>query len=138
MFNDPFATILALQRALELRRESDWLEGSTAGIGEYPPINIFQQGDDFVALIELPGMDKEGLSVEAKERAIRISGTKNVAYDEKASVHRRERASGGFDRTITMPLEIDTNGIRAEYNDGVLAVLIPRAASAKPRTIKIN
>jgi len=137
-FNDPFAAMLAFQRALEARLASDWMGGGTAGMGGYPPINIFQQGDDFVAVIELPGIDKEGLQIEAKEKAIRVSGKKTVKYDEKASVHRRERLSGAFDRTISLPLQIDSNKIRAEYRDGILALFIPRAESEKPRTIKIS
>src|SRR5579871_3726841 len=137
-FADPFAAILALQRALEARHASDWIGAGTAGSGAYPPINIFQQGDDFVAVIELPGIGKDDLQIEAKERAIRISGKKTVKYDEKASVHRRERLSGAFDRTISLPLQINANGIRADYRDGILALSIPRAESEKPRTIKIN
>jgi len=137
-FNDPFAAMLAFQRALEARLASDWMGGGTAGMGGYPPINIFQQGDDFVAVIELPGIDKEGLQIEAKEKAIRVSGKKTVKYDEKASVHRRERLSGAFDRTISLPLQIDSDKIRAEYRDGILALFIPRAESEKPRTIKIS
>ena len=137
-FADPFAAILALQRALESRFESGWIGRGTAGFGAYPPINIFQQGGDFVALIELPGMDKTNLNIEAKENTIRISGEKVVAYEQNVSVHRRERVSGTFDRSFTLPVQINPNGIRAEYDDGVLAVFIPRAESEKPRTIKIK
>jgi HSP20 family protein len=137
-FSDPFAALLALQRALESRLESDWMGASTAGMGGYPPINIFQQGDDFVAVIELPGIEKDDLQIEAKEKTIRVSGKKTVTYDEKVSVHRRERLAGAFDRTISLPLQIDADRIRAECRDGVLALFIPRAESEKPRTIKVN
>ena len=137
-FNDPFAAMLALQRALESRRESRWMQGGTTGIGAYPPTNIFQKGDDFVAVIELPGMGKSDLQIEAKDNTIRISGKKAMDYDQNASVHRRERVFGTFDRTISLPLQIDADAIRAEYREGILALFIPRAASEKPRTIKIN
>jgi HSP20 family protein len=137
-FSDPFETLLAIQRALDARRDSDWMGAGTAGMGSFPPINIFQQGDDFVAVVELPGIGKDDLQIEAKEGTIRISGNKTVDYAEKASVHRRERLFGAFDRTISLPVQIDVDGVRAEYRDGVLALFIPRAESAKPRTIKIN
>ena len=137
-FDDPFAAITALQRALESRRQSDWMGASTAGAGSYPPINIFQQKDDFVAVIELPGVDKDDLQIEAKENAVRISGRKSPQYDDKASVHRRERLFGVFDRTLSLPVEIDADGIRAEYRDGLLALFIPRAESEKPKIIKIG
>jgi HSP20 family protein len=137
-FSDPFTAMLALQRALESRQDSDWMSGATTGSGSYPLINIFQQGDDFVAIIELPGIDKSDLQIEAKENTIRICGKKAVSYDRNVSVHRRERLSGSFDRTISLPLQIDADAIRAEYRDGILALSIPRAASEKPRTVKIN
>ena len=137
-FNDPFAAMLALQRALESRRESRWMQGGTTGMGAYPPTNIFQKGDDFVAVIELPGMGKSDLQIEAKDNTIRISGKKAMDYDQNASVHRRERVFGTFDRTISLPVQIDADAIRAEYREGILALFIPRAASERPRTIKIH
>jgi HSP20 family protein len=137
-FSDPFDALFSIQRALDARRASDWLGARTTGMGAFPPINIFQQGDDFVAVVELPGMDRDHMGIEVKENTVRISGQKAVNYDEGASVHRRERVWGTFDRTLSVPVQIDPNGVRAEYNDGVLALFIPRAASDKPRTIKIN
>jgi HSP20 family protein len=137
-FNDPFEAMLALQHALDSRLESEWLRSGTAGTGAYPPINIFQKGDDFVAVVELPGVDKSELQIEAKENTIRLSGKKVFGYAQNASVHRRERVSGTFDRTISVPTEIDPEGTKAEYNNGILALFIPRAESAKARTIKIN
>jgi HSP20 family protein len=137
-FSDPFEALFALQRALDSRLASDWMADTTAGTGSYPPINIFQQGDDFVAVIELSGVDKNGLQIEAKQNTIRISGKKTIAYDQGASVHRRERVWGTFDRTLSVPVQIDADGIRAEYRDGVLALFIPRAERDKPRTIKIT
>ena len=137
-YNDPFEALFALQRALDARHESDWTGESTTGIGSYPPINIFQKSDDFVALVELPGVSKNDLQIEVKENTIRIFGNKAINYEKEASVHRRERLSGVFDRTLSIPIQINPEGIRAEYRDGVLAVFIPRAESEEPRTIKIT
>jgi HSP20 family protein len=111
---------------------------STTGMGSFPPIDIFQQGDDYVAIVELPGVDKKDLGIDVKENTIRISGKKTITYDEGASVHRRERVWGVFDRTLSVPIQIDPDAVKAEYRDGVLALFIPRAESDKPRTIKIN
>jgi HSP20 family protein len=138
LYSDPFEALFALQRALDARLASDWIGASTAAMGGYPPINIFQKGDDLVAVIELPGVNKGDLQIEAKENSIRISGRKAIAYEQGASMHRRERLSGVFDRTFSVPIQIDPDGIRAEYRDGVLALFIPRAEREKPRTIKIT
>jgi HSP20 family protein len=137
-YADPFETLFAFQRALENRLSSDWLETTTAGTGSYPPINVFQQGDDFVAIVELPGINKEELNIQAKENTIRVAGRKEIDYGENVSLHRRERLSGVFDRTLVVPMQIDPDGIKAEYNDGLLALFIPRAARDKPRNIQIS
>lgn len=137
-FADPFETLLNLQRDLEARTSSNWLRNQTASPGPFPPINVFQQGDDILAIIELPGIDKTNLQIEAKENTIRISGRKVIGYPEKSSVHRRERVGGEFDRTISLPINLDPEGIKAEYRDGVLALLLPRSERDKPRTVQIN
>lgn len=107
-------------------------------MGSFPPTNIFQKGEDLVAIVELPGVDKNDLEIEAKENTIRIRGKKTIAYGEQASVHRRERVSGVFDRTLSVPIRIEPDRIKAEYRDGILALFIPRAEADKPRTIKIS
>jgi len=137
-YADPFETLFAFQRALENRLSSDWLGGTTASMGSYPPINVFQQGDDLVAIVELPGVNKEELNIQAKENTLRIAGRKTIDSPENVSLHRRERLSGMFDRTIALPMQIDPDGIKAEYNDGLLALFIPRAERDKPRTIEIR
>jgi HSP20 family protein len=138
LYADPFEALFAFQRALEDRLSSDWLGNTTAGTGSYPPINVFQKGDDLVAIIELPGVKREELNIQAKGNTIRIAGRKSVDYPEGASAHRRERLWGVFDRTLSVPMQIDAEDIKAEYRDGVLALSIPRAERDKPRTIQIS
>ena len=135
---DALDALLDFQRALEAQLESDWLRGATTGTGAIPPINVFQQGDNLVAILELPGVAKNDLEIQAKDGSIRISGKKSINYPEGVSLHRRERRSGMFDRTLTVPMQINPDGIRAEFRDGVLALFIPRAESGKPRTIAIK
>jgi HSP20 family protein len=135
---DPFDALLNLQRELEARLESDWLEDVTTSRGPFPPINVFQQGDDILAIVELPGIDKNDLHIQAKENTIRISGKKSVEYPDQVSVHRKERLSGEFDRTLSLPVQLDPERIKAEYRDGILALFLPRVESDKPRTIKIS
>jgi HSP20 family protein len=137
-FADPFDALFNLQRALEARLASDWLQDLTTSRGPFPPINVFQQGEDILAIIELPGIDKDDLQIQAKENTIRISGRKAVDFPEGVSVHRRERIWGEFDRTLSLPVQLDPDGIKAEYRDGVLALFLPRAESEKPRMIAIK
>jgi HSP20 family protein len=135
---DPFAALLGVQRAMDSVMGSDWFGSRTAGSGVFPLINVFNDGDEFVLVAEMPGVKKEDLDIQVRGDTLRIQGKKTISYDDEASVHRRERAAGQFDRTLTLPAEVDAAKVAAEYRDGVLTLRLPRAESAKPRTVTIN
>jgi len=137
LLSSPLDTLLGLQQALETFRASRWLDAGPSGGGAYPPINVFRKDDEFVVLAEVPGVKKSDLDVQVKGNTIRISGTKSVAYPERAGVHRRERLGGRFDRVVSLPVEIDPDAVQAECRDGLLALLLPRAERDKPRSIKV-
>jgi len=137
-FPHAFSTLQGLQEALEASRASDWLRSGPSGGGSYPPLNIFQKKDDFVLVAEVPGISRSDLDVQVKGRTVRLSGTKTVRYGEKSSVHRRERSAGRFDRSVSLPIEIDADGVTAECRDGILVLTLPRSERDKPRSIKIG
>ena len=137
-FLDPFQTLFNLQRALDASRASDWLARGPSGGGAYPLLNVFRQGDDFVVIAELPGIGRDDVEIQVHENRLRIAGRKKIEYGEGASLHRRERIAGSFDRTIAMPVAVDAGRVKAEYRDGILALFLPRAERDKPKTIAIN
>jgi HSP20 family protein len=138
LYPDPFEALAQFQRALDTFRTSGWLGAGPSGGGAYPPLNVFRKGDDVVIVTEVPGVRKDDLQIQVKGNTIRIAGTKSVQYGERASLHRRERMAGSFDRTVTVPVQIDPDNVRAECRDGVLALYLPRAERDKPRTIAIS
>ena len=93
-------------------------------------MNVFRKGDDFVIITEIPGVKKSDLDLQVKGRTLRLSGEKAATFPEKAAVHRRERLQGRFDRAVTLPVEIDADGVKAEYRNGIL-VLSCRARRAR-------
>jgi HSP20 family protein len=137
VLSDPFDALSSFQQALDAFRASGWLEAGPSGGGAYPPLNVFRKGDDFVVIAEVPGVTKSDLEVQVKGSTIRLSGAKSVSYSEKAAVHRRERLGGEFDRAVTLPVEIDPDGVKAKYRDGILALFLPRAERDKPKSIKV-
>lgn len=134
---DPFEALLELQRSLDSTRSSNWFDRGTSSRGTYPPVNVFSKGDELAVIAELPGVKKSDIDIQVKKNQLRISGKKEISYAEDTSVHRRERLAGSFDRTLTLPIEIDPDGIQANYKNGILAILLPRAESEKSRTISI-
>ena len=138
LFSDPFDALLQFQQALDSFRTSGWLGAGPSAGGAYPPVNVFRQGDDVVIITEVPGVRKEDLQIQVKGNTIRIAGGKAVQYGEQASLHRRERLAGRFDRAVTVPVEIDAERVRAECRDGILALYLPRAERDKPRSIAVS
>ena len=135
---DPFQALLDLQRGLGAARRSNWFGSGTSSVGAYPPVNVFHRGDDFVVVAELPGVDKSDLDIQVKNNRLRISGKKSTDFGKDASVHRRERVAGQFDRTITIPARVDSDRVKAEYRNGMLAIFLPRAEADKPRSVDID
>jgi len=137
LFLDPVDALLQFQQALDAFRTSGWLASSPSGSGAYPPLNVFRRGDDLVVIAEVPGTRKSDLQIQVKGNTIRIAGNKSVEYGETASLHRRERLAGIFDRAITVPVEIDADNVKAQCR-GILALYLPRAERDKPKTIAIG
>lgn len=137
LFSDGLNPLFQLQQALDAFRASKWLDDGPSGEGPYPPINVFRKDHDVIIVAEVPGIDKADLDVQIKGATVRIAGRKKLSPPEKASIHRRERLSGVFDRTVTLPVEVDADRAQAECRDGILALYLPRAEHDKPRSIKI-
>jgi len=117
---------------------NDWFGSRLSGSGAFPLVNVFSDGEDFVLVAEMPGVQKEDLDIQVRGDTVRIQGKKSIAEEERASVHRRERSGGQFDRTLTLPAEVDAAKVSAQYRDGVLTLRLPRAESAKPRTTAMS
>lgn len=103
----------------------------------FPPINLFDDGNNFLVRAELPGVSKESLDVSVKGDEITLKGQREIRV-ANASYHRREREGGVFQRTVTLPEAIDGERIQASYKNGVLEVTVPRVPKAQPRRIEIN
>jgi HSP20 family protein len=137
LFGDPLDALLGLQQALDAFRASGWLQSGPSGGGGQPPVNVFRKGEDFIIVTEVPGIKRSDLEVQVRGNTIRLAGAKSLAYPEGAALHRRERLAGRFDRALTLPVEIDPEGVKAECRDGVLALFLPRAERDKPKSIKV-
>jgi HSP20 family protein len=107
--------------------------------GVFPPINITQDNDHFYLRAEIPGVVANDLSIAALRNRVSISGKRELPKEhERASYHRRERSEGTFNRTVTLPTTVDSERVEARYVDGILTLVLPKAAEAKPRQIVVK
>ncbi len=109
------------------------------GAGVFPPINITQDNDNVYVRAEVPGIDPRDLDVSAQGRRLSIAGKRAIPKEsDRASYHRKERAEGEFNRTVTLPTEFEIAGANAQYHAGILSVSLPKAELAKPRQIQVK
>ena len=138
LFADPFDALSSLQQALDTFRSSGWLASGPSGGGSYPPMNVFRKGDDFYRHHRGSRHQEVGAG-GAGERQYHSPGRHQIG--ELSRKGERCIAGSGlpgrFDRAVTLPVEIDPDGVKAEYHDGILALFLPRAERDKPRSIQV-
>lgn len=139
-FDSPFADFDSMRR--EMMRLLDSVAGETfgdVGAGVFPPMNITQDDDNFYLRAEVPGVKPDELSISAVRNRVSLAGKREIQREhERASYHRKERAEGSFDRTVTLPAEVDSERVDARYADGILTLTLPKAGEAKPRQITVR
>jgi HSP20 family protein len=147
MFGGPTWNVRGPFSELErLRRQMDSFLGrvSESGLadqhaGVFPSINLTEDDACFHIRAELPGIPSKDLEIQATGNKLSISGERKiVAEGEDVRYHRRERESGKFSRAISLPGDIDPDGITAALSNGILKISIPKAAKIKPKQITIK
>ena len=104
-----------------------------------PTLDVLEDKDNYFILAELPGLKGEDIKVSLEDGTLTISGErKSETRNEDTSVHRVERFSGHFERSIALPVAVSTDKVKATYTDGVLTLTLPKAEEAKPKKIDIT
>jgi HSP20 family protein len=106
--------------------------------GWTPPLDLYQNADNIVAMIELPGMRKEDIEISLHDDTLTISGERMAGVSNGENAERTERFSGKFRRSISLPARIDASKVNAAYKDGILTVTLPKAEEAKPKKIEVS
>ena len=109
--------------------------------GWTPALDLYQNNDNVVAIVELPGMRKEDIEISLQDGMLTIGGERKSETAENGNgenAARTERFTGKFRRSITLPTRVDANKVNATYKDGLLTVTLPKAEEAKPKQIQVN
>ena len=108
-------------------------------LGFAPGVNVAETETEYEVSTELPGMKPEEFKVELKGNELWITGEKKEEKEENGKTfHRVERSYGEFRRVVPLPGKVNAEKIVAEYREGVLKVLVPKAEEAKPRRVAVT
>lgn len=105
--------------------------------GFLPPVDIWEDDQQVVIELDVPGCRPEDLSAEAVDGQLVVTGERRVS-DGASRRYRSERWQGRFVRSFTLPQGVDGATITADYEDGVLTVRLPKPEEARPRAIDIG
>jgi len=106
---------------------------------QFPPINVFSSEDDVVITSEIPGIDPNDIDLSVTGDTLTIKGNRKPReLSEGQTWHRRERGTGSFYRSVTLPFNVDSKKVEADYTKGVLKITLPRADADKPKKITVK
>jgi HSP20 family protein len=107
--------------------------------GWSPALDVFDDKDNLVVKVELPGLKKDEINLSLHDGVLTISGERKREHETKdGDAFRSERYFGKFQRSVTLPTAVDSTKVKATYKDGILSVDLPKAEEAKPKQIAVN
>jgi HSP20 family protein len=128
----------SLQRELEQMLATAFGSPGGAVTGVYPPVDVFDAGEEYLVTAELPGLKKDDVHIEVEDDTLTLRGERKLPeVGDNAAWHRRERPAGRFRRVVRLG-RLDSETARAEFKDGVLTVRLPKAKETRPRRVEIQ
>lgn len=104
-----------------------------------PAVDLYEKDGHFVIKAELPGVDKDGIKIDLKDRVLTLSGERTYDNEVKEeNYYRKERSYGKFQRAFRLPADVDSDKIKAEFKDGVLQVEVPKPEEHKAKQVTIH
>jgi HSP20 family protein len=136
---EPFKELATMRDRMDRLMDS-FLATETPIKGLWAPnLDVSETDEEVIVKADLPGVDEKDLSLSLSGHNLMIKGDKKEETEEKGKhFHRIERSFGSFQRMVALPVAVDADRIRAEYNKGVLEVHLPKKPEAKPRQIPVK
>lgn len=139
---DPFREVMSFRSAIDrmfdetfFNRQADF-EGQ---LGWSPLLDVAETVDEFLVKASLPGIEPDDLEITYNNNVLTIKGETQAERElEEQRYHLRERRSGSFSRSISLPNTVDADHIQASYTAGVLTLHLPKLEEAKPRRIQVR
>jgi HSP20 family protein len=104
-----------------------------------PAVDIYETENELVVKADLPDIDPKNLDIRVENNILTIRGERKFDRNvNEESYLRVERSYGSFSRSFALSNTVNTESIRAQYNNGVLTLHVPKRQEAKPRQIKVN
>jgi HSP20 family protein len=112
---------------------------SMSGGSVVPTIDLFQTDDEVVLKAALPGLKAEDVHISVAADVLTLSGEfKQESEQKEATYHIREHRYGSFERSVMLPTDVQTDKAKADFENGILTITLPKAETVKPKTVNIK
>ena len=140
MRRDPFRELDSLRSMMDQLVESTF---SAPGMNFQPhwelALDVVETPDEYIVKASVPGINPDDLEMTFNDKTLTLRGeVKGEKVDEKATYHLRERWSGNFSRSVTLPTRVKSDDIKATYDAGVLTLKLPKTEEVKPKRIAVH
>ena len=139
---DPFQGLTTLQDQVNRLLGGTFTQGRSgeADLAAWAPaVDILDGKDEFVAQVDLPGVQEQDIDVRVENNTLTIRGERKFEKNVNEENYLRvERAYGSFTRSFSLSNTVNAEAIRAEYKHGVLTVHLPKREESKPKQVKIS
>lgn len=140
---DPYREVGTLQDRMNRLFDEVWGRGrreDESVTGNWmPSVDVKETREALQIFAELAGVDPKDVEITVDSGVLTLKGSRNFEKAvEGESYHRVERAYGSFERSFTLPTNIDAEKIQASYKHGVLQLALPKREEAKPKSIAIK
>ena len=103
-----------------------------------PSVDIHENESELVLSAEVPGIEDKDIEIEIENNTLSIKGERKIEKETKEeNYHRIERSYGSFYRSFTLPTNVNQDNIKAEYDNGVLRISLPKKPELKPKKVKV-
>ncbi len=141
---DPFRNIVTLQDQVNRLFENSFQnnrnrDDNSALTSWAPPVDIYETENELVVKADLPDINEKELDIRVENNMLTIRGERKFDQKVKEDNYLRiERTYGSFNRSFGLPNSVNAEGIKAEYRNGVLTVVMPKRAESKPKQIQVS
>lgn len=137
---EPVHEMMTLREAMD-RLFDDAFTRPISGSGGsvMPAIDLYQDDDEVVVKAALPGLKSGDVQISVTADVLTLVGEfKKETEQKETTYHIREQRTGSFERSIMLPTDVQTDKAKAEFEDGILTITLPKAEAVKPRMITIK
>lgn len=137
---EPMREMMSLREAMnQLFDDSFTRPFSLSGSASMPAVDMYQDDENVVVKASLPGLRPEDVQISVTADVLNLHGeyAENTEKKEKTYLIHEQR-SGSFDRSVRLPVDVQTDKARAEFENGILTITLPKAEAVRPKTITIK